>query len=521
MKSKTNPTHNQPTIESLQAQVEELTAKVRWYEEQFRLSQRKQFGTSSEKSPENQIELELFNEVEQENDSQVPEPTLETITYRRKKQRGHRDAFLKNLPTETVEYRLSHEEQVCSCCGGALHEMSVEVRKELTIIPAEVKVVEHKRFVYSCRQCEQDGLSTPIITAPMPASVFPKSLASPSIMAYVMTQKYVDGLPLYRQEKQFQRMGIRLSRQTVANWILYGANQWLHVLYQRMHQQLLTQNILHADETTLQVLHEPGRVATSNSYMWVYRSGREGVPVVLYDYQPSRAGEHAKKFLKGFQGYLQVDGYSGYHKVPNVTLVGCWAHARRNFHDAWKAVPISQKGKPVLATEGLQFCNQLYAIERSLKDATPEERFEKRLEHSRPILDLFLAWLHIQKTRVLPKSSLGQAITYCLNQWEYLEAFLKDGCLEIDNNRSERSIKPFVIGRKNWLFSNTPQGARGSAIIYSIVETAKENGLNPYYYLRYLFEKLPNMDLTNMKVLDQVLPWSPCLPLSCQVFNNK
>ncbi|AZV43854.1 transposase [Peribacillus asahii] len=515
---KTTSSHqNQPTIESLQAQVEELTAKVRWYEEQFRLSQQKRFGTSSEKTTENQLALELFNEAEKESDTEVPEPVVETITYRRKKKRGHRDESVQNLPIETIEYRLADEEQVCSCCGGALHEMSVEVRKELTIVPAEVKVTEHKRYVYACRKCELDEISTPIVTAQMPAPAFPKSIASPSIMAYIMTQKYVEGLPLYRHEKHFERMGIYLSRQTMGNWLLYGADHWLAILYSRMHEHLLTRTILHADETTFQVLREPGRAATTKSYLWLYRTGRDDISIVLYDYQPTRAGEHPKRFLTGYQGYLQVDGYNGYNQVPDVTLVGCWAHARRKFDEALKALPDSQKGKKVKASEGLYFCNQLYSIERTLKHVDPIERYEQRLEKSRPILDLFSAWLHEQKDRVLPKSSLGKAITYCLNQWNHLEAFLLDGHLEIDNNRSERSIKPFVIGRKNWMFSNTPRGARGSAIMYSVVETAKENGLSPYPYLRYLFETLPNMDVTNKEEIDKVLPWSTDLPSICKV----
>lgn len=506
-----------PTIESLQAQVAELTAKVRWYEEQFRLSQQKRFGTSSEKTPENQLALELFNEAEKEGDPEVPEPAVESITYRRKKKRGHREESVQNLPVETIEYRLSNEEQACSCCGGALHEMSVETRKELTIVPAEVKVTEHKRYVYACRKCETDEQSTPIVTAKMPASAFPKSIASPSIMAYIMTQKYVEGLPLYRQEKHFERMGIHLSRQTMGNWLLYGADQWLSVLYKRMHEHLLDRTVLHADETTFQVLREPGRAATAKSYLWLYRTGRDDTPIVLYNYQPTRAGEHPKRFLTGFRGYLHVDGYSGYNHVPDVTLVGCWAHARRKFDEALKALPDSQKGKMVKAREGLNFCNQLYAVERTLKNATPSERYEKRLQKSKPILDCFSAWLHEQKDRVLPKSALGKAITYCVNQWKHLEVFLLDGRLEIDNNRSERSIKPFVIGRKNWMFSNTPRGAKGSAVMYSLVETAKENGLSPYHYLRYLFETMPNMDLSITEEIDRILPWSQDLPSICRV----
>lgn len=314
-------------------------------------------------------------------------------------------------------------------------------------------------------------------------------------------------------------MGLTLSRQTIANWMIYGADRWLNVLYDRMHHLLLKLDILNADETVLQVLREPGRPATSNSYLWLYRTGKEGPPIILYDYQETRAGENPKKFLNGFKGYLTVDGYAGYHKVPDVTLVGCWAHARRGFSDVLKSLPANSM-KPVTATEGLNFCNQLYAIERKLKELSPEERFKERLKQSKPILDAFLSWLKIQEQKVLPKSGLGKAITYCLNQWDKLVAVLEDGRLEIDNNRSERAIKPVVIGRKNWLFANTPRGARASAIIYSIVETAKANGLNPYYYLRYLLEQLPNMDTTDENGLDKLLPWSTTLPVSCIVFNK-
>ncbi|MFD2444114.1 IS66 family transposase [Bacillus sp. CGMCC 1.16607] len=532
MKSSTTNT----TIEELQKRLEqlekknaeleaklekqnELEAKLKWFEEQFRLYQQKRFGISSEKTHPDQ--LELFNEVEKESNPDLPEPTLESITYqRRRKKRGHRELMLENLPVETVEYRLSSEKQVCSCCSGTLHEMSTEVRQELKFIPAELKVVKHVRYVYSCRHCEREEIETPIKTAAMPNPVISGSLASPSLLAHIMSQKYVDGLPLYRQEKQFARLGVALSRQTFANWMVYGASNWLSILYNRMHQLLLLRDILHADESSLQVLHEPGRPATSKSYLWLYRTGRIGPAITLYDYQETRAGENAKKFLKDFKGYLQVDGYPGYHKVPGATLIGCWAHARRKFDEALKAVPASKRVGSLTAADGLYFCNQLYTIERELKDLTSEERYEKRLESSKPVLDAFLVWLKKQEQNVAQKSKLGEAIIYCLNQWEKLEAFLKDGRLEIDNNRSERSIKPFVIGRKNWLFANTPKGARSSAIIYSIVETAKENGLNPYYYLRYLFEVLPNMDIKDESALDKLLPWSTTLPIYCRVFNQ-
>ncbi|MFD0957766.1 IS66 family transposase, partial [Virgibacillus alimentarius] len=518
--SSTNPEsieYFKERAEKLEMEKEELEAKLKWYEEQFRLSQQRRFGASSEKS--NSDQLSLFNEAEDTANQVAEEPTVETITYQRKKQKGQRDAKLEDLPTETIEYRLSEEEQVCSCCGGNLHEMSQQVRKELKVIPAQVKVVEHVNHIYSCRYCERHEIETPIVSAPMPQSVFPGSLASPSAMAYVMSQKYVEGLPLYRQEKNLERFGVSIPRQTLSNWILHGAHTWLELIYNEMHDQLLQLDIAHADETTLQILSEPGRPAKSNSYMWLYRSGHTDNPIILYDYQQTRAAKHPRRFLDGFQGLLHVDGYPGYNGLPNVTLIGCWSHARRNFREALTALPETATTIYTKAQEGLTFCNKLFDIERELKDASPEERYEKRLERSQPVLDAFSAWLREQTPRVLPKSALGKAIKYCRNQWEQLEAFLVDGRLEIDNNRAERSIKPFVMGRKAWLFSNTMKGAKASAITYSIVETAKENGLNPFHYLCYLFEELPNMDTTDKVKLNQLLPWSPTIPEECRVPN--
>lgn len=493
----------------------ELTAKLTWFEEQFRLSQHRRFGRSSEQA--NPEQLQLFNEAEVETKPSLEEPTVEEITYRRRKKKGHREQLLEDLPVETVEYRLPAEEQVCSCCSGPLHEMSTEVRQELKIIPAQVSVVKHVRYVYACRRCEREAVETPIVTAPMPAPVLPGSLVSPSAMAHIMTQKYVESMPLYRQEQQLARLGVELSRQTLANWMIHGANRWLRPLYDRMHEHLLKQDILHADETTLQVLHEPDRSAGNTSYLWLYRTGRAGPAMVLYDYQTTRASKHPRRFLSGFKGYLHVDGYAGYNGLPDVTLVGCWAHARRKFDEALKALPVDQRDAAVATKEGLAFCNQLFAIERDLRDSTPEKRFAIRLKRSRPVMEAFSAWLKYQSPRVLPKSAFGQAIKYCHSQWDKLAAFLQDGRLELDNNRSERSIKPYVIGRKNWLFANTPRGANASATIYSIVETAKENGLNPFSYLQYLFERLPNIDIKYRNALDALLPWSVTLPPTCRV----
>lgn len=499
----------------LEKENEELAAKVKWYEEMFRLSQSKRFGTSSEKTHPEQ--LSFFNEAEKTSHPKAEEPTIEEITYKRRKSRGLNKESMNGLPVEVVEYTLTEKEQICPECNHELHAMSKEVRRELKIIPAQVKVIEHVKHVYACRNCEEENIKTPIITAPMPAPVLPGSFVSASLMAFIMHQKYSLAIPLYRQEKDFKNFGVDISRQTLANWMIHGSNKWLKTLYNRLHELLQQETFLHADETTLQVLQEEGRKATSKSYMWLYATGQFSPKIVLYDYQPTRASKHPKAFLKDFQGYLQTDGYPGYNDVEDVTLVGCFAHARRGFTDALKAIPDKASTSSTVATEGLAFCNQLFDIERDLAELSPEERYEKRLEQSKPVLEAFLSWLNTKEQQVLPKSGLGKAIKYCLNQWTKLSAFLKDGQAEISNNRAERAIKPFVIGRKNFLFCKTPKGATASAIIYSIIETAKANDLSPFHYLTYLFEKIPNINLENTGEIDALLPWSDKLPDICKV----
>jgi transposase len=486
------------------SRIEQLESKVRWFEEQFHLSRHKLYGASSERSVTEQGEL--FNEAEVIAEAgPVEEAIRQTITYERKK--PGRKPIPKNLPMERIEYRLSEEERVCTCCGNEMHEMSSETRHEVKLVPAQVKIVQHVRFVYGCRHCEKNSIEVPIKTAEAPRPVIEKGLASPSALAYVMTLKFVESMPLYRQEQHYVRLGIELSRGVLSNWMMKGS-EWLELVHGRLKQKLLEQGVLHADETTLQVLKEPGRAAESQSYMWLYRTGMTGPPIVLFEYQPSRAGEHPRKFLQGFKGYLHVDGYPGYHGIPDVTLCGCMAHLRRKFDEALKGLPPKQRSSGCKAQEALEQINRLFAIERELKQSTPEERLRVRQLRSRPIVEGFRKWLDDIAPSILPKSLFGVAVFYGRQQWTKLTRFLEDGRIELSNNRAERSIKPFVIGRKNWLFANTPRGARASATIYSIVETAKENGLNPYAYLTYLFEKLPNLKSTSEEALDALMPWN-------------
>jgi transposase len=496
-----------PTQRELVQENAKLKAENQWLKEQLGLVKHRLFAPSSEKSPTGQEAL-LFNEAEATAAPDVPEPVSEIITYTRRKVAGQRELNLSGLPVEEIEYRLSEEEQVCPACCGALHEMGADVRTEIKVVPATISVVKHIRTKYACRHCQNNEIKTPILTAPMPTTAFPNSLASPSAVAHILCQKFVESSPLYRQQAALQRLGFELSRQTMANWMIAGAG-WLDKLYTRMAAHLRKRDVAHADETTLQVLKEEGRAAQTESYMWLYRSGRDGPPLVLFEYQPTRAREHPRKFLTGFSGFVHVDGYVGYESLPGITLVGCWSHARRKFVEAVNVLPAAARKKGDTPSHvGLAFCDALFKIERDLHDLTPEERFVARQQRSVAVLTKFRTWLDDMDSKVLPKSVLGTAVNYCRNQWSKLTNFLLDGRLELDNNRAERAIKPFVIGRKNWLFSNTAGGARSSAVIYSLVETAKENGLNPLPYLTYLFEQLPNINLKDPQALDRLLPWA-------------
>ena len=499
-----------------------LQKLVAHYEELYRLNKHRKFGQSSEKSfyDEHQTLL-VFDEAENEADAKKPEPTTEEISaYVRHKRSGtgSKEDDYSSLPVETVVHSMPEAERICPECGGPMHVMSVETRRELVIVPAKVKIVEHQREIYSCRRCEHENTTVPVVRAPMPEPVIKGSAASPSFVAHIMTQKYVNALPLYRQEISFLNEGFLLSRQTMANWLIKAANEWLAPLYEQLRNTLLAEDILHADETVLQVLKEPGRKARQESFMWLYRTGQYTAnPIVLYDYQTTRSSANPIKFLTGFKGHLHADGYSGYKTLAqnsggNIKLCGCWAHARRKFNEAIQSAP-PEVQENCISRKGLEYCDKLFALERRYEQLQlpPEARRAKRLEQSKQVTDEFFSWA--EETYALPKSALGKAINYALEQRPYLEAFYTNGRLEISNNRAERSIKPFVIGRKNWLFCNTAKGARASAVIYSVIETAKENGLNPYEYLKHLFTVMPNMPKERYK---ELLPWSKSLPDNCR-----
>ena len=502
------------TVTIPRTEYEEMKAQLQYLMEQLRLGKYRQFGTSSEKSEYDLDQINLFNEAEVYAEPLTAEPALtEVEKHYRKKRRELPGNLPEDLPVEVVEHRLPDDQQNCPACEGPLHEMGKEVvRRELKLIPASAVIVEHVRYAYACRNCEKTDVSVPVVKAPVPAAMIKGSFASPEAVAHIMTQKFVMGVPLYRQEQEWKRQDLLLSRQTMSNWLLRCSENLLEPVYDALKKKLLARNVLHADETVVQVLREPGRAAQTKSYMWLYRSsGDADIPIVLMEYQQGRGSEHPTKFLEGFVGYLHTDGYKVYHKLPqNIVVVGCWAHARRKFHEALELIPKDQRDGtgPFI---GKRFCDRLFAIERQLAPLSPEDRHQKRQELAKPVLDDFFAWLNFQYRRTT-KNAFGRAVHYAVDEWKYLERYLLDGRLEISNNRAERSIKPFVIDRKNFLFANTPAGARSSAVIFSIIETAKENGLNPFEYLTFLFHALPgNPD----EPIDDFLPGGMLAPERC------
>ena len=379
--------------------------------------------------------------------------------------------------------------------------------RPLEVIPAQMVVREDIYYTYACRTCNRVDIETPVVKAPREKNIIPGSCAPPEAIAHIMAQKLVMGSPLYRQEQEINRRGIHLSRQTMSNWILKATEDYLAPVYEALHKELLKRDVLHADETTLQVLHEPGKKPQSDSYMWLYRtSGDTDKPIVLYEYQPGRGAKHPKEFLAGYKGYLHTDGYAGYHDLgKDITVVGCWAHTRRKFDEAVKSLP-KGKVKGSSASQGLTYCNLLFGIEQEIAGKTAEQRYEERLKQAKPVLDAMFAWANSRTAA--PKSALGKAFHYLKEQWPYLTNYLKDGRLEISNNRAERSIKPFVIDRKNFLFANTLKGAAGSAVMFSLIQTAIENGLDPYKYLTWLLKTAKNADLADTQVVQSLLPWN-------------
>ena len=537
-------------IAAKSAALREMELRIAVLEEQLRLAAHKRYGASSEKADPDQ--LGLFNEAESLCDASdlqtTPAPESEITVPAHTRKTGGRKPFADNLPRRRVEHDIVDADKLCPCGSGHQRPRIGEVVSEQTEIePATITIIENVRFKYGpCSVCdgvfpEADGngeivdaaggisasvpaasvpaASAPaaspprtIIVAPLPAQPLPKSIATASLAAYVAIMKYGDGLPLYRVEKILARYGLTVSRTTLATWMIRLSDLILPLI-NLLHETQVSYDVMQMDETTLQVLKEDGRTAQAKSRMWVRRGGSPTQPVILFDYEPTRSGAVAWRLLEDFKGILQSDGYSGYIAVgkrDGIVHVGCLAHARRKFDEALKAQ--KQHGRGGLAAEGLALIRKIYRLEKLARQTqlTPEKRKAFRDQHAKPIWDELRRWLDAKRQHAPPQTLVGKAMTFLDNQWLLLIRYLNDGRVEVDNNFCENALRPFVVGRKAWLFADTPAGATASARLYSLIETAKASGLEPSAYLKRVFTELPAM--TTADQIETLLPWNVAQP---------
>ena len=511
------------TITDLKETIKDLKVTIAGLQETLNEFQRKLFGTSSEKTKQDE----------------KPEETVTTTVKSHKrttrKAKATREDQYGNLPIHKEIIPLSEEDKHCPYCNSLMEYVTETfVREELRITPAKVERIHYYQEKWQCPECKKDGDGT-FAESKTPTALIPHSPASPSIVSYVAMEKIGLAMPYYRQEFLMQQLGFILPRETMANWIIYVAEHYFYPIYDRLHEELLKRDLVHADETTCQVLREKGRTAEQTSYMWLYTTGNDGLtPIVLYDYQPSRKGSCAQDFLEGFHGLVQCDGYQGYNKLEDVILVCCLAHARRKFFEAVPAamrkrlklldinsdvaiedinLPDEEEAKQLIPAEiGLLYCNKLFYLERTLKDLDPEERKQQRTVLEQPVWDQFWNWL--DTLHPTGGSKLGKAVIYAQNHHETLMNYLLDGRCEISNNRAERKAKSYAIGRKAFLFHTSEAGAGASAVMYSIVETAKANNLNIFQYLYTVLLYMPDY-LNSSAGIEQLMPWSEFIKEQC------
>ena len=450
--------------------------------EELRLEKQQRFSPSSEK---NILQPDIFDEAAVPLPEEIQEQLEEGIEVKAHTRTNHpkRRPLPQELPRETIMYDMGDAEKICAC-GEALVRIGEEITEQLKYIPAQLSVVQHVRPKYACKPCQDN-----VKIAPMPVLFLPKTLATPELVAHTIIAKYCDHLPLYRQEGIWQRLDIDLPRSSLCGWILKTAELCLP-LVTLLQQNIRQYDYAQADETTVQVLDEVGRDNTANSYMWVYRGGDPAKPSIVYEYQETRGGYHAQTFLAGFKGYLQTDAYSGYdwaEKEYHIIPVGCLAHARRPFAEFAKLSKKSGSGY-----EALSHFQKLYAIEKQARENhfSAQARYELRQSKAPPILAEFKEWLENRLLKTPEQGKLGQALRYCLTHWTNLTHYLKDGRIEIDNNLIENAIRPFAMGRKNWLFAGSPSGAKAGAILYSLIETCKANNIEPYRYFCAMLHRI-------------------------------
>jgi len=506
--------------DKLSGEVQELNKKMEVLIEQITLANKNRFGRSSEKTMDTSqicfMEVDgtivFFNEAEAISDLDAEEPdTLENKPARKPKTVGKKEADIKDLPVNIINHYLTDEELVAEFGENGWKQLPDAISKHYRFIPAKVEIDEHHVGVYASKTDDR------IIKADHPKALLHGSLVSPTIAAAIMNGKYVNAVPLYRLEQEFSRYGLAITRQNMANWMIRLGESYLAVLYDYLHKKLYNYHVIQADETPVLVNHD-GCSAGSKSYMWVYRSGHlyTDKQIVLYDYHKTRNSSHPREFLSNYSGICVTDGYQVYHTIEkeceDLQIAGCWVHARRKFDEALTVIPKAHRNK----SDAFLVIKQIQAIYREegkLNELSSEERLTQRQLVIKPLVDALFAYLKKMEPTVPASGRLRKAYTYILNQEKYLRVFLEDGEVPIDNNASERAIRGFCIGKKNWQMIDTINGAHSSAIIYSIAETAKANSLKPYDYFVYLLEEIPkHMDQEDRTFLEDLLPWSEKLP---------
>ena len=508
----------QEQLETLTQELHATNEKMQQMMEQIILAKHERFGRSSEKMEDaSQIcfreedgNIVFFNEAEAACDLDAAEPEdLEVPVLKQPKRRGKKDEDLSGIPVKRVEHYMSNAELEAEFGINGWKQLPDAVSKKYNFVPAKVEVEEHHIGVYASKV---DGH---MVKAAHPKGLLHGSLVSPSLAAAIINGKYVNAVPLYRLEQEFQRYGLNITRQNMANWCIRLGEEYLSVLYDYLHKELYSYHVIQADETPV-LVNRDGRKAGAQSYMWVYRSGHlyKDKQIVLYEYQLTRNASHPREFLKGYNGICVTDGYQVYHtlekELEELTIAGCWVHCRRRFNDALNTIkePFRKNSESFLIMKQIQ---AIYREENKLKELPSDERLKQRQAVVKPLVDAFFAY--IKSLKVSQKDTFGDAVSYALNQERYLRVFLTDGDVPIDNNASERAIRGFCVGKKNWQMIDTINGAKTSAIIYSIVETAKANNLKPFDYVQYLLEEIPkHMDATDCSFLNNLLPWSENLP---------
>ncbi len=515
---------------TMQGQLDTLNDNIEKLIEQVRLANQQRFGRSTETLKSIDGQLSFFDEADTLFDPNAAEPEAEELIParpRKRKTKGQRDIDLKDFPEEIIPTHGVSEDMLDAFYGkGNWKRMPDETYKRLRHEPESWTVEVHTVEVY----VGTDGYhQDEFVRGDRPKDIFPNSIVTPSLLASILNVKYVNSSPLYRIEQEFQRNGVNISRQTMANWIINSSKRYFSALVERMKQELLKLPVTQSDETPTQVINDD-RSPGSKSYMWVHRSGEffKDRPIVIYEYQKGRNHELPLAFYQDYKGVLVTDGLKQYHllqdKIPGLTNANCWAHARRDYADAIKAANKAdgEAVKRSIAYQALSRIALIYELEGTLKDLTPRQRLQERQDSIKPLVEEYFAWVkkQLSDTAVLPKGKTAEGLKYSVNQEQYLKVFLEDGNVPIDNSASERSIRTFCVGKKNWMFHDSVKGAQASAVIYSLSETAKLNNLRPYYYFKHLLTELPklcddkgNIDSTK---LDHLLPWSTELPKECR-----